>query len=91
MALPKVELPRSSVEVGGQKVEFRSLSRKEAIKLQDYQDDADGAEVHILMCGTGCTEAEANEFRESANLTDADVLIKAILVLSGLAPKTNLA
>lgn len=91
MALPIVPLGTGSVTIGGSPVDIRSLSRAEALRLNGYRGREDEAEVFILMAGTGCTEAEAQEFREETDVDTAGVLIDAILVLSGLAsdnPKT---
>lgn len=51
----------------------------------------DEAEVFLLVCGTGCTEAEAQAFREGNDTETAGLLIDAIIVLSGLTKKSNSA
>lgn len=85
-ALPTIALPTNSVEVGGQPVKFRSLSRKEAMHLtQDFRDNPDAAEVFILAAGVGVTEAEAEEWRNSTDPIEAGKVIDGILILSGLA------
>ena len=85
MTLPTGHLATSSVEVNGQVVEYRSLSRKEVLKCAaDYKDNVDGAENFLLMCGTGCTEEEAIAFRENTDPNEAGKLIDGIIYLSGL-------
>ena len=84
MALPIRPLPTSSVEVNGAEVSFRSLSRAEALALQDYKGREDEAEVFILVKATGCSEDEAQAFRSESLTRDAGLLIDAILELSGL-------
>jgi hypothetical protein len=85
MPLPISPLATGSVEIGGQTVGYRSLSRAEALKLNDYQGRADDAELFLLVTSTGCTEDEARAFREGNDLKTAGLLIDGILILSGLA------
>jgi len=85
MALPIIPLPSSSVEVNGTAVTFRSLSRAEALSLQDYRGREDEAEALILQWATGCTADEAQAFRDSTMTEEAGKLIDAILIFSGLA------
>jgi len=90
MGLPVGQLAKGSVNVNGQVVEYRSLSRKEVLKCGTaYKDDIDGAENFILVCGTGCTEEEAIAFRENTDPTEAGKLIDGIIYLSGLATPEN--
>jgi hypothetical protein len=89
VALPVIPLPSSVVEVNGAPVPFRSLSRSEALALQDFRGREDEAEVYILVAATGCTEEEAQAFREGTMTMEAGKLIDAILVLSGLAEGTD--
>lgn len=85
-ALPQVALPTKSVEVGGTPVQFRSLSRTEAMKVTtQFRDNPDGAEVFILACGVGVSEDEAAAWRNATDPTEAGKVIDGILVLSGLA------
>jgi len=85
MALPVVPLGRGTVEIGGETVEFRSLSRSQALQLNSFKGREDEAEVFILMGGTGCSEDEARAFRDGNDTETAGILIDAILILSGLA------
>lgn len=73
----------------GETVEIRSLSRADALKLQNLRGREDEAEVIILMAGTGCTEAEAQAWRESTTTDDATPLIDGILRLSGLVQESD--
>jgi hypothetical protein len=84
MTLPIISLATDSLELNGTAVEYRSMSRAEALKLQDYKGRPDEAENYILMCGTGCTEDEAKAFRDGSDTATAGLLIDGILVLSGL-------
>lgn len=85
MALPVVALARSSVVIGGERIEFRALSRAEAMELNAYKGREGEAEVFILVAGVGCSEDEAQAFRAENDLDTAGLLIDAILVLSKLA------
>lgn len=87
-ALPTIPLPRQTVDVGGTPVEFRSLSRAEALKVtSEYKHDggADEAEIFVLSRGTGVTEAEAKRWRDETDPIEAGKVIDGILILSGIA------
>lgn len=86
-ALPVAPLATDHVMIGGERVDYRSLSRAEALKLNDYQEDIEGAEVYILVTGTGCSEEEARAFRAQNDTATAGALIDGILILSGLAER----
>jgi hypothetical protein len=85
MALPIKPLATDSVEIAGELVEFRAMSRSEALRMNAFRGREDEAEVFVLVCGTGCTEAEAEAFRSGNDTDTAGLLIDGILVLSGLA------
>lgn len=85
MGLPVQLLPTDSLEIGGQLVEYNSMTRAQALKLNTFKGREDEAEVFILVCGTGCTEQEAEDFRDSNDTATAGRLIDGILILSGLA------
>lgn len=85
MPLPSIALFRQTINVGGTDVSVRALSRAEAMQLSDYKDRLGEAEVFILMCGTGCTEEEAKEFRQNNSVETAGLLVDGILALSGIA------
>jgi hypothetical protein len=87
MPLPTAPLATGEVTIGGTVVTFRSLSRAQALKLNDFRADPDAAEVFILVSGTGCSEEEAQAFRESNDTDTAGLLIDGILIASGLAGK----
>ena len=87
MSLPIKALATDSVTIAGQAVEYRSMSRAQALALASYKGREDEAEVFILMSGTGCSEEEAKAFREGNDTATAGLLIDGILVLSGLAKK----
>lgn len=84
--LPIKPLPRASVEIEGQPVEVRGLSRSEALHLSTRftQDTADEAEVYILTCGTGVSADEARAFLSQTDATTAGLLIDKIIELSGI-------
>jgi hypothetical protein len=85
MALPIVALPRSKVTIGGTEVEYRALSRAEAMQLNEYKGREDEAELLILQWGTGCSAEEAKAFRDGNDTETAGLLIDGIIFLSKLA------
>lgn len=89
MPLPIKPLPTDELEINGQRVEYRSLSRAQALKVHEFVGREDEAEVYLLMCGTGCTEEEARAFREGNDAETAGLLIDAIIVISGLTKRTQ--
>jgi hypothetical protein len=68
-------------------VAFRSLSRAEALHLNDYRGREDEAEVFIIACATEASEDEVRTWRGEVDTDTAGLLIDAILVLSGLAER----
>lgn len=85
MALPTIVLPSSSVELGGQSVEFRALSRSEAVRLNDYRSDPDEGETFIIACATGVDMDAAREWRRTTDVASVGTLVDAIVELSGLS------
>lgn len=90
MPLPVKPLPESSVEVNGERVDFRSLSRAEAMKLQDYRGREDEAEIMVVSWATSISADEVAAFRESTPAKVFGVLTDAILVFSGLASQAEI-
>jgi hypothetical protein len=84
MALPIAPLATATLEIGGEIVEYRSMSRAQALKLNGLKGREDEAEILILTSGTGCTEDEAQAFREGNDTDTAGLLIDSIIRLSGL-------
>jgi hypothetical protein len=84
MTLPVRQLARDTVQVNGQSVAIRSLSRKETIEMTRFKDDVDGGEIFIIARATDSSEDEVRIFRETTNGLEVDNLINAILKLSGL-------
>lgn len=82
--LPRPTLPVGSIDLAGTVVEYRSLSRSQAIQLETFRADPDGAEDWIISCGLGITQAEAHDWRDAVQLELVGPLIDAILEISGL-------
>lgn len=83
--LPSPSLAKGSVAIDGVTVDYRGLSRAEALALNGMAGDYDQAERFILTCSVGWTEEEAEQFRHEQDTLTAGRLIDAILVASGLA------
>lgn len=84
MSLPDLPLRTDTVVVGDAKVQIRSLSRAEALKVGTFNGDMEAAENWLLACGAGVTEDEAREWRNAVSAEDAGTIIDAICELSGL-------
>lgn len=83
--LPLSPLAKGSVDINGVPVEYRSLSRAEALTLNSFRGREAEAEVFIITAATGCSDDEAETWRGSVDTDTAGLLIDAILILSGLA------
>lgn len=77
-------LPTRHVALGDTKVEIRSLSRVEALRVAQLSGDVEAIDNFILAAGTGVTEDEAKAWRARATPDDAAAVVDAICELSGL-------
>ena len=84
MPLPLSPLAKGSVDIAGEAVAFRSMSRAEALRLRDYEGQTGEAEAFIVSAGTGVSVEEARMWFEGVDSPTGATLIDAILVLSGL-------
>lgn len=85
MGLPKVELPTDKVEIDGEMVEVRGLSRTEFLGLSKRAaGDVEIAEVGALVLGCGVTEEEAAEWRATTPAGDVGRVLDRISELSGM-------
>lgn len=85
MSLPKVEMPKDEVDVQGNKVPVRGLSRAEFLKIsQDSDGDVESAEIACLALGAGVSADEAKEWRENAPAGDVGRVLDRIAELSGV-------
>lgn len=84
MGLPVVPLPRDTVEVAGERVEVRGLSRSEVTRFAGLASDYDAAETFLLACGCDVTTEEANLWRDSVPASAVDPVVARIGQLSGL-------
>lgn len=90
MALPKRSvIPTKQVDFDGEKVEVRGLTRNEAKRIADVANSApEYCDVIAIALGCDVTEAEAEEWLNTASLDDSTKLVHAILELSGLTDDT---
>lgn len=86
MGLPSIPLSRDVVRVGGEDLPIRSLSRDEAVRVVNF-DDAATAEVFVIACGTDTSEDEAGAWRKVTSSPNVNLLLDAVMELSGLVPK----
>lgn len=89
--LPTPTIPKSSIDMDGVTVEFRSLTRTEAFRanrlteaVQKGTKEVDDVEDFVLSCGTDSTIQQAAEWRAAVGFAVATPLIDAIMELSGL-------
>jgi hypothetical protein len=87
--LPRPVLPTGSIELGGVRVEYRSLTRSQSLQLNDYKGREGEAEDFMLSCGLGCSVAEAHEWRGAVSFEVAGQLLDAIIELSGLTEQVK--
>lgn len=82
MSLPYVPLPTDVVQVAGQEVKVRGLSRAEVLAIQGR--DYEWSDNYILACGAGVTEEEAREWRNAVPPDVGAAVVDRICELSGL-------
>jgi hypothetical protein len=83
--LPSIPLPEKEIEIGGQTITLRSLSRAEVLQLKKFEANPDEAENFILAKGTGITEEAAAKWRSEVDASTAGKVVDGIIFLSGLA------
>lgn len=84
MPLPLIPLPTTTVEVGGQQIPIRSLSRGERLALAELELDTRGVEAFIVARSTDVDDATALAWLASVTADVADSLISATMEWSGL-------
>jgi hypothetical protein len=82
--LPLDPLATGSVDIAGNEVPIRSLSRPEGIRLQTFQGHEDDAEAYIVAASTGVTDDEARAWLAAVSIETGGRMVDAILQLSGL-------
>jgi hypothetical protein len=89
MSLPNLPLAAATLEVEGQTVSYRSLSRAQALKLSDYMGNMEAQDNFVIACGFGVSEDEARTWRDSTSFENVQKFTDAILELSGLTSKES--
>lgn len=82
--LPQIPLHSQMVDVGGTKVEVRSLSRAEQLNLAKMSDDIEAAEVALIAWSTGFAEDEVKTWREDTPGGVVGFLVDEIVRISGM-------
>lgn len=87
MSLPKVVAKTSTVDVDGQPVPVRGLTRGENAHVSRLIEEKklEAAEVFILAKGTDLPEHEAKEWYDTTNSGVVDSVLKAIQKLTGIS------
>lgn len=83
--LPRPTLPNGTIEIDGERVEYRSLSRAQAVALADFQGRPNDGEDWILACGLDVPVDEAHAWRDAVSTEVAGHLLEAIIDISGLS------
>jgi hypothetical protein len=92
--LPSIPLPADTVEIDGNTIDIKSLSRSAVLQLAKFQgadgvNDADALEDFILAHGVGISLEDAHEWRSNTDPQIAGQVVEAILELSGLKSKNS--
>lgn len=84
--LPRIALPTETVDVMGEPVTVRALTRAEALRVRELNEAGDlgAAELWILGCGTDTSEEEVADWYKSAPAGAADPIIDAVVRISAL-------
>lgn len=85
----KASLPEGTVDLDGQTVTVRGLSRTEVVDLQAHKDDLANLERGILEAGfvdPPMSAADVAAWYGSAPAGDIDTVIEKIRDLSGMSP-----
>lgn len=95
MTLPTKPMPTRTIDIDGQALDVRGLSRTEAMHFTtgftpDAMPDtlvgarADLAETYLVSKGTGVTEDEAAAWRDSTDSEAVGLVVDTVLELSAL-------
>lgn len=87
MSLPKIQLPRETIEVDGQFIEVRGLSRAEAARFQKMTEAGvpwDKLEAAVIAAGTDVSVEEAEEWQAGTPSPAVVAVTDAIKRLSRL-------
>lgn len=85
MALPVLPLPTATVEIAGQPVPIKALSRADVVRLTtEFRGRPVEAETFILVQGASVSGEEATSWLNSTGTEEARDLVDKILVLSNV-------
>lgn len=87
MALPAAPLARGTVEVAGEMVEVRSLTRGEALEIRALAGEPDAdrrGEVLMIAWGTDTSPEEAEGWWRASDPVAVQKLVRGIAVVSRL-------
>jgi hypothetical protein len=83
--LPKAKCPVDTIDIDGEPVEVRGMTRGEVTTLMGMKDESvDKSDAFALSCGAGVSTTEAAEWLASAPMVVSQSLLEAVLRLSGL-------
>lgn len=86
--LPKAKCPTDVVDVDGERVEVRGLTRGEVKTMTEFKDE-NLVDPYVVSCGVGVSATEAAEWLKDASMVGSQSVIVKILELSGMAPESG--
>lgn len=84
MALPTVALPTGTVEIDGDTVPVRGLSRGEAMAMAKNVEDAAESEIALISHGLDTALADVREWYGGAPSHVVQKIVAKVMELSGL-------
>ena len=83
MALPQFSIPTDMLDIEGQTLTLRGLTRGEIIKLKNFEDEIEG-EIWTLATGLELPLDEVRAWYDKAPTMIVQKIVKKIVELSGL-------
>lgn len=84
MSLPKIALPTRELDIEGQPLTVRGLSRAEAHSMRGFGDDLVGAEAYVISTCCGVTTVDAAAWIADSPTHVVNLVLESVFELSGL-------
>lgn len=82
-------LAAGTVTIGDTEYTYRSLSRRQALRIKTFAGREDEAEAFMISAATGVSEEAAMAWLDAVDTDDGSILIDAIVEISGLDPQAG--
>lgn len=89
MGLPTFAMPTATLDVDGQTVSLRGLTRGEALTIADLGHDAKELETALLSYGADMEREAARLWHASAPAGVVHLIVQKIMELSGLGENAS--